>query len=68
MCLRVDTLRKLWYNDRVRWKDMEKLVVEFGLGIVCFFFLCMIVIGSQFLWGVLAGLLVMGFGWFFWDE
>ena len=47
---------------------MEKLVVEFGLGIVCFFFLCMLVIGSQFLWGVLAGLLIMGFGWFFWDE
>jgi hypothetical protein len=47
---------------------MEKLVVKFGLGIACFFFICMFVIGSQFLWGVLAGLLILGFGWFFWDE
>lgn len=47
---------------------MEKLVVEFGFGIICFFFLLMLVIGSQFIWGALAGLAIIGFGWLFWEE
>jgi len=47
---------------------MEKLVVEFGLGIICFFFTCMLVISSQFIWGVLVGLIITLFGLFFMDE
>lgn len=47
---------------------MEKMVVEFGFGITCFFCLLMFGIGSQFVWGVLAGLAITGFGWRFWDE
>lgn len=47
---------------------MEKLVIEFGFGLICFFFLCMFVIGSQFIWEVLAGTLILGFGWLFWEE
>lgn len=47
---------------------MEKLVVEFGFSLVCFFFLCMLVIGSQYFIGVLVGLAITFLGWFFWDE
>lgn len=47
---------------------MEQVLVKLGFGLFCFFFLCMLVIGSQFLWGVLAGLAIMGFGWYFWEE
>jgi len=47
---------------------MEKALVGFGFGLVCFFFLCMFVIGSQFVWGIIAGLIITGFGWMFWDE
>lgn len=47
---------------------MEKLVVEFGFAVTCFFFLCMFVIGSQFIWGILAGLMILGIGWRFWGE
>jgi hypothetical protein len=47
---------------------MEKLIVGFGFAVVCFFFFCMLMIGSQFLWGVLVGLLITAFGWTFWDE
>ena len=46
---------------------MEKLVVGFGFGLTCFFFLCMLVIGSQFIWGALVGLGITGFGWQFLD-
>lgn len=46
---------------------MEKLVVGFGFGLTCFFFLCMLVIGSQFIWGALVGLIITGFGWQFLD-
>lgn len=47
---------------------MEKLVIKFGFGLAYFFFLCMFVIGSQFIWGVIIGLLILAFGWIFWDE
>lgn len=47
---------------------MEKLIVGFGFSLVCFFFLCMFVIGSQFIWGAIAGMILMFAGWFFWDE
>lgn len=47
---------------------MEKLVIEFGFGLACFFFLCMFVIGSQFIWGAIVGLIICGFGWLFWDD
>ena len=47
---------------------MEKLVVEFGLGIVCFFCTLMFVINSHFIWGVLVGLVITMFGLFFMDE
>ena len=46
---------------------MEKLVVGFGFGLTCFFFLCMLVVGSQFIWGTLVGLGITGFGWQFLD-
>ena len=47
---------------------MEKLVVGFGFGLTCFFFLCMLIIGSQFIWGAIVGMVLMLVGWFFWDE
>ena len=47
---------------------MERVLVGFGFALVCFFFLCMLVIGSQFVWGVVTGLIITGFGWMFWDE
>lgn len=47
---------------------MEKLVAEFGLGILCFFAICMLVINSYFIWGVLVGLIITCFGLFFLDE
>lgn len=47
---------------------MEKLVVKFGLGILCFFAMCMFVIGSQFIWGALVGIIITCFGLFFMDE
>lgn len=47
---------------------MEKLVVKFGFGMVCFFFFLMLTVGSQFTWGVLIGLAITLFGWFFWEE
>lgn len=63
----LDNLYNFMYNiSEVR--EMEKLVMEFGFGLMCFFFLCMFVIGSQFIWGVLAGALILGFGWLFWEE
>lgn len=47
---------------------MEKLMVEFGFGMVCFFFLLMLVIGSQFVWGAIVGLVITMFGWMFWEN
>ena len=47
---------------------MERIIVKFGFGVFCFFLMCMFAIGSQFIWGVLAGLAILGFGWYFWDE
>lgn len=47
---------------------MEKMVVEFGFGILCFFAICMFVINSHFIWGALVGLMITFFGLFFWDE
>ena len=47
---------------------MEKMVIEFGFGLVCFFFLLMFVIGSQFIWGALIGLAIILFGWIFWED
>ena len=47
---------------------MEKIVLMVGFGIVCVsFFLCMCV-GTQFAWGVVAGLIPTGIGWFFSKE
>lgn len=65
--LMLDISHNFIYNkDEVR--DMEKLVAEFGLGILCFFAICMLVINSYFIWGVLVGLLITCFGLFFLDE
>ena len=47
---------------------MEKVLMGFGFALTCFFFLCMFVIGSQFVWGIAVGLLITSLGWFFWDE
>lgn len=47
---------------------MEKLVMEFGLVLTCFFFMLMFVIGSQFIWGALLGLAITLFGWMFWED
>lgn len=47
---------------------MEEMVVKFGFGLACFFFLLMFVIGSQFIWGALVGLAITFFGMFFWEE
>ena len=46
---------------------MEKVVVGFGFGITCFFFLCMLVIGPQFIWGAGVGILMVLLGWPFWE-
>jgi hypothetical protein len=46
---------------------MEKIVMGFGFGIVCIsFFLC-VCVGMQFAWGVVAGLIPTGIGYFFAD-
>lgn len=47
---------------------MERLIVKIGLALIWFFLTCMFVIGSQYIWGVLVGFIVVGFGWFFWDD
>jgi len=47
---------------------MEEFVVKFGFVWTCFFFLLMLTVGSQFATGVIIGLLIMGFGWVFWDD
>lgn len=65
--LMLDISRNFIYNkDEVR--DMEKLVVEFGFGIFCFFAICMLVVNSYFIWGALVGLMITCFGLFFLDE
>ena len=65
--LMLDNLYNFMYNIS-EVKKKKKLVMEFGFGLICFFFLCMFVIGSQFIWGVLVGALILGFGWLFWEE
>ena len=47
---------------------MEKVIDGFGFGITCFFFLCMLVIGSQFIWGAVAGVGITALGLLFWEE
>ena len=44
---------------------MEDLVIKIGFGLCYFFCLCMFVIGSQFMWGVVVGLCVVLFGAYF---
>lgn len=63
----LDISHKFIYNKN-EVRDMEKLVVEFGFALMCFFFICMLVIGSQFIWGALVGLMITCFGLFFLDE
>jgi len=46
---------------------MEKIIMVFGFCIVVIsFFLC-VCVGMQFAWGVLAGLVPTGVGYFFTD-
>ena len=47
---------------------MEKMMIEFGFGLACFFFLLMFVIGSQFIWGAVVGIAITLFGLFFWED
>ena len=47
---------------------MEKMVMMMGFTIMCFCFLCMMCIGSQFLIGVLACMAITLFGYYFLDE
>ena len=47
---------------------MEKIVMMTGFGIMYLCFLCMICIGSQFLAGVLVGMAITAFGYYFFDE
>lgn len=44
---------------------MEKKVIELGFALCYFFFLCMLVIGSQFVWGVIAGMVLILIGSYF---
>ena len=47
---------------------MEKMVVKFGFGLVCFFFLLMLCVGSQFFWGAVVGIAITLFGLFFEED
>ena len=42
---------------------MEKILMGLGFGIVCVSFFLSMGIGTQFLWGCVAGLLPLGIGW-----
>jgi hypothetical protein len=46
---------------------MEKMVIGIGMVIACAFFTCAFVIGSGYLWGVVVGIALILFGWYF-DE
>lgn len=65
--LMLDISHNFIYN-KGEVRDMEKLVMEFGLVLTCFFFMLMFVIGSQFIWGALLGLAIVLFGWMFWED
>ena len=47
---------------------MEEMMVKVGFGITCFFFMCMFLVGSEFFWGALVGLVITGVGWMFWRD
>jgi hypothetical protein len=47
---------------------MEKVIVEIGFGIVCFFFMLALCVSVSCAWGCLVGLGILGLGWMFWDE
>lgn len=47
---------------------MEKAVVKFGFGLFCLFFMLAFLVRLVFAWGCVAGLAVIAFGWFFWEE
>ena len=47
---------------------MEKITVEIGFALICGFFFLAMMIDTVCLWGCVLGLLIMLFGWFFWDE
>ena len=47
---------------------MEKMVVEFGFVLFCLCFMFALLIKIPFAWGCLAGLAIMAFGAWFWDE
>ena len=47
---------------------MEDMVMKFGFGVFCFFFMLAMLVQTVFAWGCLAGLVVILFGWFFAEE
>lgn len=47
---------------------MEEMMVKVGFGITCFFFMCMLLVGTEFFWGAIVGLVITGFGWMFWRD
>ena len=47
---------------------MEKLVVEIGFGIFMFCLFVALLTTNTWLWGCGIGLLILGFGWHYWED
>jgi hypothetical protein len=49
-------------------REMEQAIVSFGFILFCIFFLIGFCIGNGWLLGCIPALIIILFGWFFWDE
>ena len=47
---------------------IESFLFGFGFGLVCIFFFLALFLHINFIIGCIVGLLILGIGWFFWDE